>query len=65
MKDDDDVKEEVMEDDVVEEGGETEILDELVKRMNEIEKLTEAFGWALEKYIRAGLKRLYNWSALL
>jgi len=58
VKDDDDVKEEVMEDDVVEEGGETEMLDELVKRMNEIEKLTEAFGWALEKYIRTGLKRL-------
>ena len=57
MKDDDDVKEKVMEEDVVEEGGETEILVELV-RMNEIEKLTEAFGWALEKYIRAGLKRL-------
>ena len=49
----DDVEEVV----VMEEGGETMTLDELVKCMTEIEKLTEAMGWALEKFIRTGLER--------
>ena len=49
----DDVEEVV----VMEEGGETVTLDELVKRMTEIEKLTVTMGWALEKCIRTGLER--------
>ena len=36
---------------VMEEGGETVTLDELVKRMTEIETLTATMGWALEKFI--------------
>ena len=42
---------------VIEEGGETVTLDELVKRMTEIETLTATMGWALEKFIRTELER--------
>ena len=38
----------------MDEGGETVILDELVKRMTEIETLIVTMGWALEKCIRTG-----------
>ena len=41
----------------MEEGGEAVTLDELVKRMTDIEKLTVTMGWALEKCIRTGLER--------
>ena len=42
---------------VMEEERETVTLDELVKRVTEIEKLTVTMGWALEKLIRTGLER--------
>ena len=41
----------------MEEGGETVTLDELVKRMTVIEKLTVTVGWALKKCIRTGQER--------
>jgi len=42
---------------VTEKGGETVTLDELVKRVTEIEKLTVTMAWALAKFIRADQQR--------
>ena len=57
MDDDDDVEEELV---VMEKGGETMTVDELVKRVTEIEKLTVTMASALANFFRADQQRQRN-----
>ena len=45
---------------VMKKGGKTVSLDELVKRVTEIEKLTETMAWALANFFRADQQRQRN-----